>query len=502
MRNLLVLLALALAATPALSMPLPCGTPLMLAAGGTRDRPECDTWTESSTYPIRVHYSYGEEELAAVTLEAADLSWQMQVEEWGWAEPGGDDGLGGSDAVDYYLADTQFGGYVSPDDWWETATQAQCAGHVVINREMDLDSIRITVPHEFNHVLQLWTDCAEDPQMLEASAVFAQDWVYPELGSAWGFAAGYQEGYYRSLDYYAYAEPPQYGSFVFLQYVAERFADGTPVSTREIWDDSLQGDFGNSNTWMAALERWLEDHWADDLAAPTGDETYTEVAWREFSEWRYFLGANWLEGYLEHGHPDSLHYGIELPVAGTASLASLEEGPVDIELPHAMGELSSAAVLIRHPEEGWIVHADLTADTDSERWALSLVSLDTSTESVIERVIGDIAAGEAHASTEVLPGVDNIVAVIAQVGDGTLDPRQDDWSGDEAQIQIWIEGYEADDDDDDVADDDDDDDDGGSSLPRVAEGDGCGACATAPRRPAGATVLLTLLAAAFFRRAR
>jgi hypothetical protein len=274
------------------------------------------------------------------------------------------------------------------------------------------------------------------------------------------------------------------------------------VSTREIWDDSLQGDFGNSNTWMAALERWLEDHWADDLAAPTGDETYTEVAWREFSEWRYFLGANWLEGYLEHGHPDSLHYGIELPVAGTASLASLEEGPVDIELPHAMGELSSAAVLIRHPEEGWIVHADLTADTDSERWALSLVSLDTSTESVIERVIGDIAAGEAHASTEVLPGVDNIVAVIAQVGDGTLDPRQDDWSGDEAQIQIWIEGYEADDDDDDVADDDDDDDDGGSSLPRVAEGDGCGACATAPRRPAGATVLLTLLAAAFFRRAR
>ncbi len=503
MRTSLLLLALLIPSTLAWAMPLPCGTLYMMSQGRpTRDRPDADAYIESDTYPIRVHYLYGAEDLAEVTLEAAELSWQMQVEDWGWAAPDGDDGLGGSDALDYYLADTEFGGYASPDDWWETGSQAHCVGHMVINRHMDADSVRITVPHEFNHILQMWTDCAEDPQLFEASAVFAQDWVYPEYGSAWYFAAGYQDVWYHSLDYYDYAQPPQYGSFIFLQYIAERFDDGTPTSTREIWDDSTQGNFGNTNTWMAALERFLEPRWPADMPQPHKDELYTELAWQEFSEYRYFLGDNWIDGYLDHGTPDSAFAGIELPLAGTASLASLEQGPVDIEIDHAMAELSSGAIEIRHPQEGWVVHADLLADGGAERWALTLVSVDEGEDAVLERVVGDIEEGEAHVSTEVLADVDTIVAVVAQVGDGTLDPTQDDWQGTDADVQIWVEGYEGDDDD--AADDDDDaaDDDDASGLPMADDDDDEDGCACSQRSASGgpSVVALVLLVAAFRRR--
>ena len=474
MRTALLFLAMTLAG-PAAAELLPCGfVPPMLDDRADRERPDSDAFVDSDTYPIRVHYLHGNENLADPALEAAELSWQMEVEEWGWEAPGDDGGLGGSDALDYYLADTEFGGYASYDDYWEEAHNVRCVGHIVINRIMDPDSVRITVPHEFNHILQMWTDCGEDPQLFEASAVQAQDYVYPEYGSAWGFAADYQDGYYRALDFYDYAEPPQYGSFIFLQYLTERFADGTPASTVAIWEDSTQGDWGNSNRWMDALERWLQANWDDELGEPQGDGSYTELAWQEFAEWRYFVGENWIGEHLQHGSPDEPYWGIELPVIDTASLASLEVGPVEIDLVHPMAELSSGAVLVRHPREGWVVHADLEADDD--RWGLTMVSLTGDDSVIAERVVGDLQYGEAHVSTETLPDTDTIVVLLAQVGDGILDNNQDDWGGHGGTLTISVESEEppadddtGDDDDDDMpVDDDDSDGDGGCTCSAAA----------------------------------
>ncbi len=284
----LLLIPLASVALPAYAFQM-CGFEPPFANGVpdlTRDRPASDGFVDSDLYPIRVHYLTGNEDLVAPLMEAAELSWQFQIEDWGWDAPDDDGNLGGDQSIDFYLADTNFGGYASPDDYWSTGTQVRCSGHMVINRLMDANSIRITVPHEFNHLLQMWTDCIADPQLFEASAVYAQDWPYPELDSAWGFAAAFQEGFYRPLDYYDYAQPPQYGSFIFLQFLSERFGDGTPISTLELWQDATQGDWDNSNTWMAALERWLEAHWPEELPAPADGELFTELAWMEFGEWR------------------------------------------------------------------------------------------------------------------------------------------------------------------------------------------------------------------------
>ncbi len=483
-----ILIALALLFVPlptAASEIPPCGfvPPFSgFPAKATRDRPDSDGHLDSDVFPIRVHFLEGDEDLAPILLDAAEISWEQQVEDWGWDPPGEDGGLGGNDSLDYYLYDTEFGGYASPDDWFNTATHVRCFGHIVVNRLMDADGIRMTTPHEFNHVLQMWTDCLEDSQMFEASAVYAEDWPYPDLDYAWAFAASYQDGYYRALDFYDYAEPPQYGSFVFLQFLAERFGDGTPVSTLELWNDSTQGDWENTNTWMHALERWLESHWPDDMPEPGEGEAYTELAWQEFGEWRWFLGEHAGDEHFEHGHPDA-PYGLELVPIGTASRATLEQGPAEIDLPHPMAELSAGVVEVRHPDEDWTVTAEFYADDGADRWALSLISLDED-ERVIERLRGPIGEGQAQVSSPVAEGTDTILLVVANVGDGTLDPNEDDWEGTDGSVTVegGVPGE---------TDDDDDGDDDGISL---APGDGgCQCRSTGGRAPGLATALLLML---------
>ena len=455
----------------------------------TRDRPASDGHVDSQLYPIRVHFLAGDEDLAPTVLEAAELSWEWQVEEWGWDPPGPDEGLGGDDSLDYYLADTEFGGYASPDDWFNTATHVRCYGHMVINRLMEADGIRMTVPHEFNHILQMWTDCIEDGQLFESSAVYAEDWPYPDLDYAWAFAASYQDGYYRALDYYDYAQPPQYGSFIFLQFLAERFGDGTPASTLALWNDATQGDWENTNTWMDALERWLEANWAEDLSDPADDELYSELAWQEFGEWRWFLGSHANDEHLTHGHPDA-PYGLELVPIGTASRATLEQGPTEIDLPHPMAELSAGVIEVRHPAEDWTVSAELTADEDGERWALSLVALDED-EDVLDRVRGVIGETTATVESAVPEGTDTMLLVVAQVGDGTLDPNEEDWGSTDARVVV-SSGMPAADDDDDDGDDD--------LVLEPGEG-GCECRATSNPTPASVIASL-LLALAVIRQRR
>jgi len=471
----------------AAAMPLPCGTAEKILNGPSRSRPETEAWVDSEIYPIRVHYLHEDSDLVMPTLEAAEYSWQIETEEWGWEPPGPDYGLGGTDDLDIYLYDTSAGGYCSPEEWEDTGTHIRCTSHVVINRQMDETSIRSTVSHELNHVFQVWTDCVEDLQMLEASATLAEDYVYPEIPMAWYAAGTYQQNYWMPLDYWEYGNWYQYGTFVFLQYIVERFGDGTPVAVREIWEDANQSDYANSNSWMASLERWLEGHWVDDLRQPLEGETYLEVAWQDWGEWRYFMGENWDGLHLTHGSPDSHGLDLELGVVGTASKSSLEEGPVKIELSHDMAELSSAAALIRHADEGWQVQVDLEAEKD--RWALSLISRNSEEWSIVDRVRGEVGDAEAHASVEILPDVDEVLVVIAQVGDGWVVPTDNDWEGVGAALTVSVDNLSQPDDDDATGDDDDMD-----SVWEDVGGDeesGC-SCSSVHTSPAAATVIALL----------
>jgi MYXO-CTERM domain-containing protein len=482
MRHLPILLTLTFAG-PAAAMPGTCETPdlvedFLSGSRTVRDRPLTEAWIDSDLYPVRVHYLFEDEHLVAPVLEALELSWQMEVEGWGWDHPDSDGGGGGSEDLDLYIYETDIGvgGYFSPEVLSVDDTHARCTGHLVVNRHSGGDWMGAVVSHELNHALQLWTDCVEDPQLMEGSAVFAEDWVFPGVEATWAFAATFQQNCHLPLDYFVHGEMQEYGSFVFLQYLAERFGDDTPASTATLWADSVQGSSGNNNTWIDALERWLAANWPADLDFPSGDEQYVELAWREFGEWRFFVGEEWDPYHLSHGEVANTTIGIELPLIGTASDWSLREGPVVLDLYDPLAELSSSAAQIRYPEIGWIVHADIEAASAQDRWALSMISIDTGDDLVLDRTHGEITRGEASVSTEVIDDVDVVLIVVANVGDGDLDPRHNDWDGTDATLTLWVEDPEAPVDDD---DDDGDDGDGGSCACRATPAEGGMAATTA-----------------------
>jgi len=488
----LLLATLAVVAIPdgVASARKPCGFLQALhefRAGQSRDRPEAEAYQDSSIHPIRVHYLLEDEDQVADVIDWSEDAWNQQAGDWGFGEPGPDNGDGGSESLDIYLTDIEdAAGYAMPETWDNSDGQSRCSCYVAIDREAGDDDMRQTVHHEFNHVLQMWIDCAEDDQFLEASAVYAEDWVDPSLQAAWHWVPHFQDGYYRSLDYFEYSEPPQYGSFIFPQYLAERFGDGTPRSTRELWHDAVQSDWGNSNTWMDTLERWLADHWNDDVGTPQGDELYTELAWREFSEWRFFLGENDDGLHFEHGWPGQVGLNLELPYMTTIPFTELEGGSLERELRLAMAETSTAAIPIQAPDPGWNFQIELVAESNEDRWALTLFSVGA-TGDVLDRQVGEIGLASAYVEGTVPPDTRDTILVLANVGDGVLNPNEDDWDreGGVLSITAWT---------DDPADDDDDDD----SADEGAD-DGC-QCAAAGSVAPGAGLLIVGLALLVSRR--
>ncbi len=454
--------------------------------GGARARPDSVGYVDSDYYDIRVHYQEHNEDLVDLVLAAANEAWRVEVDEWGWIAPGPDGGAGGSDALDIYIADAgDAAGYTAPEDHYSDGDRYVCPTYVVIDDNLGIDDLtRSTTVHEFNHVVQMWTDCAEDYQLFEASATITEEWIVEGYDWNWWMTAYFQDGCHRSLDYFEWSEPPQYGSFIFLQYLSERFDDGSMEPVVAIWDDARQGDAGNSNTWMDALERWLEAHWNDDVGAPKGDELYTELAWREFSEWRYFLGANADDDHWQIGRYDIEGNGLEMPHISTVNFDDLVTGPVEVDLRLAMAETSSGALPIRYPEEGWTIEVELEAEGDAERWSVTLLFLDAS-GAVVNRALGDIGAGRSSVSGQVPGGALNGLVIVANVGDGVLDPREDDWDGTGARITVTASGGPA---------GDDDDGDGGDDG-----GDGC-ACSAAGGRASLVPVLLAAALAAGRRR--
>ncbi len=453
------------------------------ATGATRDRPESEEYQDSPLYPIRLHYMLDDEEFVADILEAADDAWRQQVGEWGWEAPGPDGGEGGNDSLDIYIGETDdAAGYTAPEDWYIEDEHARCITHVVISRDTADTNMPPTTAHELNHVFQMWVDCAEDSQFLEASAVFAEDHYDPLGSGAWSWVAHFQEGWYRSLDYFEYSEPPQYGSFIFLQYIAERHGDGTPLAAREISSDALQGDWNNSNNWMDALERWLSVNWNEEAGTPEGGELYTELAWHEFSEWRFFVGENDDGEHFDNGYHGATGIGIELPYMTTVAWSALAGGPLEREIRVPMAETSTAAVPIQDPVAGATITVDLEAESTEDRWALTLLSLHAGRQLLdIQRSGIELATGTISAT--VPEDTYQVVLIAANVGDGVLDPTEDDWDRLGGVITFTIEGGEE------PADDDTGDDD----TSEEEEG-GCDCYLAAERAPHGAALLATLTA--------
>lgn len=137
------------------------------------------------------------------TVDAMNASIAVENAELGWPYPKGDGDEGEPDSstqedrLDIYLSDlcdeSDFRpcvfGYVSPDDNSSSCRNAPylCSAHLVLDNDYSEFGasggelgLRVTTAHEYNHVLQFNLDANQDAWMLESTATWSEEQVFPE----------------------------------------------------------------------------------------------------------------------------------------------------------------------------------------------------------------------------------------------------------------------------------------------------------------------------------
>jgi hypothetical protein len=107
----------------------------------------------------------------------------------GWASPKPDAGKGGSNLTDVYikqLGNSGIFGYAAPEE-----NSVSAYAYLVMDDDYSpaefpgfaqpVDALDVTAAHEYNHVLQFTYDSIQDTWMLEATATWAENKVYPAV---------------------------------------------------------------------------------------------------------------------------------------------------------------------------------------------------------------------------------------------------------------------------------------------------------------------------------
>ncbi|MDQ2676133.1 MAG: hypothetical protein M3Y34_04935, partial [Actinomycetota bacterium] len=137
------------------------------------------------------------------TVEAVDESIAVQNGELGWPLPKGDGDEGEppasseEDRFDVYISDlcdeSDFSpcvfGFADPDDNSAECNSPpfKCSAHLVLDNDYDEFGesggelgLRVTTAHEYNHVLQFNLDANQDTWMLESTATWSEEHVFPD----------------------------------------------------------------------------------------------------------------------------------------------------------------------------------------------------------------------------------------------------------------------------------------------------------------------------------
>lgn len=153
----------------------------------------------------------------------------------GWREPKSDGRQGGGRGkTDIYLA--QIGGalfgYAAPDRGQATRAHRlprRLHGYLVLDDDYDphefpgttqLADLKVTIAHEYNHILQFGYDAYQDAWFAEASAVWMEDQVYDGLDDYRRYVRRWVRRYDTPLTANSIKE---YGSAVWNQWLAHRY---------------------------------------------------------------------------------------------------------------------------------------------------------------------------------------------------------------------------------------------------------------------------------------
>ena len=247
-------------------------------------RPPAVASIDSQSLPLRVHYQENVSiEYAQTILNTAEIAWTKMFVEMAFLEPLADKGEGGSKAFDLYIVtnlQAGIGGYTSFSGFNEDTPRQDAFGFTVFAHDLKTKYLRGVVAHELFHASQMAYDWWEDIAFMEASATWIVDHVFDDENLYWKYYSYYNRQPWKALDFISLADPYQYGSGMFLQFLDERYGSGDGSFVRLIWENSVQNDMINEPDYFDAIE---------DLLLERGSSF--DAAFHEFGSWRFFVGT-------------------------------------------------------------------------------------------------------------------------------------------------------------------------------------------------------------------
>ncbi|NUM43662.1 MAG: hypothetical protein HUU38_03065 [Anaerolineales bacterium] len=198
---------------------------------------------------------------------ALERSWDVEIDQLGWAAPPSDNGLGGDDRYDIYLEDLDLSiaGYTSTGDGQYVVfdnpntpviEDNAAASYIAIDNDFievveeglaiePLDFMRATAAHEFNHAIQFGYDGREPLSWLwESTATWVETMVYPEITNTVFFL----EASFKSADscqvHYGGRDRIEdqgnwYAHWLFLDFLADKYGDDLII---EMWEQTITHD--------------------------------------------------------------------------------------------------------------------------------------------------------------------------------------------------------------------------------------------------------------------
>ncbi len=254
---------------------------------------------------------------AELVADAAEHSWEVEVNALGWTPPPPDRGEGGDTRYDIYLKNTSYYGYTDPaggfvgDNVNSPFRHERAAYYTYIVLENDYrgfagvprDLARVTLAHEFNHALQFGYDGSEPAIWLyEGVATWVEDEVYDEINDNWQYLStflGKPEVCLSSM--LNSRDPHPYSTWIFFRYISEHVGGADTV--RAVWESAIQYDGYDAVAHaLSTVNRRLADVYADfavsillQLPCVSTPEGYPYC----FEEAPFRLGNSTIETHVE-----------------------------------------------------------------------------------------------------------------------------------------------------------------------------------------------------------
>ncbi len=234
-------------------------------------------------FPFRVNYRYPEDEtLAKVAAEAVLVSYQTQVNEWGFWRP-----IIETEAEYYrfFLVELSggLGGYLSPYAFNPDTPHTDAFSYIVLNTRVGYSGMLSLVAHEFNHACQVSMDALELVAFMENTASFVETRInYMSWIGKMYMIHVFQRNAHRPLEYMRYggSDGYEYGGMFWASFLTHMYGDSDMAWLRMVWEGTVQEVMYNDPHYFDVI---------DEMLAERGG--FSEMV-KKFGRYRFFAGRD------------------------------------------------------------------------------------------------------------------------------------------------------------------------------------------------------------------